>query len=88
MRSLDFARDDAREAQTPRETALFGSLRPVLRSSLFAVRDADGIQRSANHVIPNSRQVLYAAASNQHNRVLLQVMADARNVSRDFNSIG
>src|SRR5512146_3217768 len=58
------------------------SLRAVLRPSLLAVGNANRIQGSPNHVIAHARQVLHTAATNQHDRVFLQVVADARNVGR------
>src|SRR5258708_7742543 len=64
-----------------------GPLRAVLRTSLLAILDARGIQRSAHDVIPHSRQILHAAAAHQHDGVLLQVVADARNIRRHFNRI-
>src|SRR5215469_3015449 len=64
------------------------SFRPVLRSSLLAVGDAYGVERSANDVIPHPRQVFHTAAADHHNRVLLQVMADAGNIGGHFNSVG
>jgi hypothetical protein len=66
---------------------LFGSLRSVLAASLLAVGDAGGIQRSTHYVVANAGKVLYAASADQHNRVLLQVVADARDVRGDFNPI-
>jgi len=50
--------------------------------------DADRIQRPANHVIAHARQVLHAAAANQHNRVLLQVVSNPRDVCGHFNPVG
>src|SRR6267154_3340300 len=64
-----------------------GPLRAVFRSSLLAVLHARGVQRSAHDVIPHSRQILHAATAHQHDGVLLQVVADAGNISRHFNGI-
>ena len=69
------------------KTVLLRPLRPVLRSSLLAICDAGGIERSAHYVIAHPGKVLYAASADQHNRVFLQVMADARNVRGDFNPV-
>src|ERR1700674_5193175 len=68
-------------------TCGLGPLRTVLRTSLLAVLHARGVQRSAHDVIPHSRQILHAAAANQHDGVLLQVVADTGNISRHFNRI-
>src|SRR5215510_2887843 len=66
-------------------------LRPlgsVLRPALFTSLNADRIERPADHVIPNARQVLHAAAANQHQRVFLQVVPNARNVGRHLDAVG
>src|SRR4029453_11793846 len=60
-------------------------LRPlgsVLGAPLFPSLDTHRIQGPADHVVPNARQVLHAAAANQHQRVFLQVVPHARNVGR------
>ena len=38
-------------------------------------------------MVTNTRQVLYTAAADQNNAVLLQVMADAGDVGTDFNTV-
>src|SRR3954451_13264000 len=55
-------------------------LRTVAAASLLAVADALGVQRTANDLVPNAREVLHTAAAHEHDRVLLQVVADARDV--------
>src|ERR1700722_3931236 len=65
-------------------------LRPlgaVLRTSLHPARDSHRIQCSPNQVIPNARQILHTPPANEHNRVLLQVVTDAGNISRHFNPV-
>src|SRR6185436_12015270 len=49
---------------------LFRPLGSVLRASLLPSLNTDRVERPANDVIPDSRQILDAAASNQHERVL------------------
>jgi len=45
--------------------------------------------RFATHnVVTHTRQILHTAAANEHNRVLLQVVANARNVGGDFDAVG
>src|SRR6185503_6388765 len=68
--------------------SLLRSLRSVLRTALHAAGDADGVERAAHHVIPNARKILDAAAADEHERVLLQVVADARDVGRDLDAVG
>src|SRR5688500_15566698 len=67
---------------------LLRALRAVLRPSLFPPLDADGVERAPDHVIPVTRQVRHTAAANQHQRVLLQVVADAGDVGRYLDPIG
>src|SRR5205823_1727714 len=64
------------------------AFRAVLGAALLAIGDTDRVERAANNVIANTRQVLHAAATDEHNRVLLQVVADARNVGRDLDPVG
>lgn len=49
--------------------------------------DACRIQVSANNVISNARQVLYPAAADHDNRVFLQIVAFAGDVSGDLHTI-
>ncbi|TSC53259.1 MAG: hypothetical protein LiPW39_370 [Parcubacteria group bacterium LiPW_39] len=39
-------------------------------------------------MISHARQIFDAAAANNHNRVFLQIMAFARNISRHFHAVG
>src|SRR4051794_10157709 len=64
------------------------ALGAVFRTTLLAALHAHGVQRAAHDVITHTREVLDAAAADQHQRVLLQVVADARDVGRDFNLVG
>src|SRR5580658_1650353 len=70
---------------------LGGPFRPfgsVLRSSLFTVGHPSRVERAAHHVITNARQILHTAAADQHDGVLLQIVADTWNISGYFNPIG
>src|SRR3954468_9796574 len=73
--------------QSPSPLRLLRPLRAVLRAALHSSLDANRVERAAHHVITHARQILDAAAANQHERVFLQVVADARNVSRHFFSM-
>src|SRR6266853_4968511 len=53
----------------------------VFRAALAPVLDALGVMRAADDVIAHAGQVLDAAAADQHDRVLLQVMTLARDVA-------
>src|SRR4029079_10788359 len=57
----------------------------VLGASLLAVAHAGGVERAADHLVAHARQVLDAAAADEHDRVLLQVVALARDVGGDLH---
>src|SRR5215203_3196195 len=63
------------------------ALGAVLRAALLASLDAHCVESAADHVITNTREVFYTAAADQHQRVLLQVMADARNVGCHLDAV-
>src|SRR6185436_14965068 len=65
-----------------------GALRAVLRATLLAALHTNGVERATHDVIANARKILHAAPANQHERVLLQVVADAGNVRRDLDAVG
>src|SRR4051812_5804561 len=68
--------------------SLLGALRAVLGTTLHSTLHADRVERPADHVVAHARQILDAAAANEHQRVLLQVVADARNVGGHFDAVG
>src|SRR5664279_4936512 len=59
----------------------------VLRARLLAVRDADGVERAADDVVAHAREVLHAASADHDDRVLLEIVADARDVGRDLDPV-
>src|SRR6476661_4204406 len=59
----------------------------VLGAGLLAVADAGGVERPADHLVAHARQVLDAAAADEHDGVLLQVVALARDVARDLHAV-
>src|SRR5215208_2968972 len=63
-------------------------LHAVLRAGLLAVADAGGIERPADDLVADARQVLDAATAHEHDGVLLQVVALARDVGRDLDRAG
>src|SRR5678815_4525444 len=67
---------------------LLRALRAIFRPTLFTSLNANRVERSADHVVANARQILHAAAANQHQRVFLQVVPDARNVGRHLDAVG
>ena len=46
------------------------------------------VQCAPNDVIADTRKVFDAATANEHNRVLLEIVSDTRNVGGYLNSIG
>src|SRR5450755_4508545 len=71
-----------------RRLLYFRALGAILRAALLAARDANGVQCAANDVISDSGEIFYAASANQHDGVLLQIVADAGNVGGDLDSVG
>src|SRR5215472_11870513 len=63
-------------------------LRAVAAARLLAVADALGVQRAADHLVAHARQVADPAATDEHDRVLLQVVADTGDVGRDLDVAG
>src|SRR2546427_2020229 len=63
-------------------------LRPVERAALLAVLHARCVERAADDVVLDRGQVGNAAAAHEHHGVLLEVVADARDVRGDFHLIG
>jgi hypothetical protein len=66
-------------------------LRPlgsILRSALFTVGHAGGIQRAPNHVVAHARKILHTTPADEHNRVLLQIMANPRDICGHFDPVG
>src|SRR3569623_1291397 len=67
---------------------LLGTLSAVLRTRLAAILDTLRIEHAAQDVVANAGKVAHAAATDQHHRVLLKVVAFARNVADDFAAVG
>src|SRR3954465_14879953 len=65
----------------------FRLLRAVLGAALLAVLHALRVEAAAHDVIAHARQVLDAAAADQHDRVLLQVVAFAADVADDLEAV-
>src|SRR3954470_16276430 len=69
--------------------AVLGSLGVPVRlvGAARAVR-ARRVQRAADHVVTHTRQVLHAAAADQHDAVFLKVVPFTRNVAGHFHAVG
>src|SRR5580658_6847196 len=63
-------------------------LRAVAAACLLAVADTLGVQRPADDLVAHTGQVTDTAAADQHDRVLLQVVPDARDVGSDLDLAG
>src|SRR3954453_3957629 len=82
------ARSGRRGAGPLRGMSALLLLRAVPAASLLAVADALGVQRAADDLVTHTREVLHTAAAHEHHRVLLQVVADARDVRRHLDATG
>src|SRR5919205_419120 len=63
-------------------------LRAVAAARLLAVLHALGVERAADDLVADAGEVLHPAAADEHDRVLLQVVADARDVRRHLDAAG
>src|SRR5918911_4856216 len=63
-------------------------LRAVAAARLLAVLDALRVEGPADDLVPDARQVLHTTAADEHDRVLLQVVADPGDVRRDLDAAG
>src|SRR5579872_201605 len=66
----------------------FGALGAIFRAALLPAGYTHRIKRATYYVITHAGEVFYTTTADEHNRVLLQVVTNAWNVSRDFNTIG
>src|SRR5690349_12842126 len=62
------------------------SLGAVAAARLLAVAHAGGVERAADDLVANARQVTDATAAHEHDRVLLQVVPLTRDVGRDLDA--
>src|SRR5262249_2555915 len=58
----------------------------VAAASLLAVAHPGGVEGAADDLVADARQVADASAAHQHDRVLLQVVALARDVGGDLDA--
>src|SRR6516162_1395249 len=63
-------------------------LRAVAAAGLLAVAHALGVEGAADDLVADSGQVAHPAAAYQHDRVLLQVVPDPRDVGGDLDLTG
>src|SRR5918993_4508277 len=63
-------------------------LRAVTAASLLAALHALRVERTADDLVADAGEVLHPAAAHEHDRVLLQVVADSRDVRRHLDAAG
>src|SRR4051794_8115249 len=61
-------------------------LHAVLRAGLLAVADAGGVERPADDLVAHARKILDAAATHEHDGVLLKVVPLTGDVGRDLDA--
>src|SRR5262249_15530698 len=69
-------------------TLLPFALGPVLGAGLLAVGHALGVEEAADDVTTHAGQIADTTAADEHDGVLLKVVALARNVGRHFDPVG
>src|SRR5207237_5045712 len=67
---------------------LLGTLGAVLGARLATVLHALRVEHAAQDVVANARKVAHTAAADEHDAVLLQVVAFARDVADHFALVG
>src|SRR5207253_6868584 len=65
-----------------------GRLGAIFRATLLPARDARAVEGAPDDVIPDPGEVLHAAAPDQYDRLLLEVVADARDVGGHLQAVG
>src|SRR4051794_28193474 len=60
----------------------------VAATGLLAVADPGRVEGAADDLVPDAGKVLHPAAAHEHDRVLLQVVALARDVGGDLHAAG
>src|SRR3954462_13912033 len=58
----------------------------VAAASLLAVLDTLGVEGAADDLVADTGEVLHPAAADEHDRVLLEVVAHTRDVRRDLDA--
>src|SRR5690606_36992435 len=71
-----------------RSNSLFRPLGAVLRTALATILDALSVEDATQNVIAHAGKILHTTAADKHDRVLLEVVAFARNVANYFKTIG
>src|SRR5436305_447112 len=64
------------------------ALRAVAAAGLLAAAHTLGVERATNDLVADTGKVLHPAAADEHDRVLLQVVPDTRDVGRHLDAGG
>src|SRR5690349_6683928 len=67
---------------------LFGTLGAVFGTALATVLDTLGVENAAKHVIAHARKIAHTATADQHDAVLLEVVALAGDVADHLALVG
>jgi hypothetical protein len=76
------------DRQFARKTQVISAIRTTLAltGEALTALNADGIQGAPDDVVTNAGEVLHAATPHEHDRVLLEVVADAGNIGGHFKA--
>src|SRR5580765_7845639 len=58
----------------------------VAAAGLLTVLHALGVERAADDLVADTGEILHPAAADEHDRVLLEVVTDTRDVRRDLDA--
>jgi hypothetical protein len=64
------------------------ALDAVLRTTLVATVDPEGVERTTDDVVANAGKVTDTAATDQNDRVFLKVVTFTTDVGADFTTVG
>jgi len=59
----------------------------VLGTTLFTICNPECIESASNDMVSHTGKVLYTTTANEHNRVLLQIVPDPRNIGGNFYTV-
>src|SRR5262249_6897588 len=76
--------NEAKVISDPKSARALGA---VLGAALLAAGHAHGVQRAADDVVANAREVLHTATADHHHRVLLEVVTHAGDVRGDLDPV-
>src|SRR5690606_7765559 len=65
-----------------------GALGAVLGTALATLGDTCRVEAAAHRVVANARKILDATATDQHHRVLLEVVSFTTDVADDLETVG